>query len=104
MTIIGRDRYGDDMIEEYRYRPSACPRCAAKTLAEAETRCQPWQTPSGDYECPGETGCLNPFGIKWDAHGNACELTRRCAAAEGRKLDAWVRDQLANDPGRGEGR
>lgn len=97
MTVIGRDLYSEDMVPGRRYRPSACPRCKAQTLDEAAANCRPVGLPSGDYECPGDTGCLNPFGIKWDLSGRACELTRESAAEEGRLLDEWCREMIASD-------
>lgn len=91
MTVIGSHLYSEDMIASRRYRPSACPRCKAQTLDEAAALCRPSGLPSGDYECPGDTGFLNPFGIKWDLSGRACELTRASAAIEARELDEWCK-------------
>lgn len=94
MTVVGRDKYGEDMLPCYRYRYSACPRCKATTEDDAGSICQPVQTPSGEYECPGDTGCLNPFGIKWTSDGRACELVNSDAIMEAKAIDEWVRKQI----------
>ncbi len=95
MTVIGRHLYSEDMIPGRRYRASACPRCKATTLDDAETVCQPWQDESGEYSCPGDDSILNPFSVKWTTEGRACELTKASAKAEAKALDDWVSAEIA---------
>lgn len=94
MTVVGRDKYSEDMDVRRRYRYSACPRCKAETEEQAGDVCYPVQTPSGEYECPGDTGCLNPFGVKWTTDGRACELVNSDAKKEAKELDEWCRKSL----------
>lgn len=93
MTVIGRDCYSEDMAGDHRYRPSACPRCGAKTVDEAGTMCRPSpMSDTGDYWCPGDEP-HNPFGIRWDTKGRACQLTNESAKREARMLKEWCEGQ-----------
>ena len=40
-----------------------CPRCGAKTLAEAAGQCRPFQLPSGEYDCPSDEDAPTWFGF-----------------------------------------
>ncbi len=75
MTIIGRDRYSEDMDPALRYRPAPCQGCGATTLDDAGRMCRPTSDPSGEYSCAGSEG-YNPFGTKWTTDGQACQLTK----------------------------
>ncbi len=96
MTVIGRDRYSDNMLKNRRYKASKCPQCKARTLDEAEKLCRPTQDVTGEYSCAGdEESCLNPFGIHWDTTGRACELVAADARAEAKALDDWCDAEMA---------
>lgn len=87
MTIIGKDRYTDNMLKNRRYKVSKCPQCKAKTHEEAEKLCSATQDITGEYSCAGDESSLNPFGVHWDATGQACELVAAYARAEAKALD-----------------
>lgn len=93
MTVIGRDRYSEEMDTRRRYRLAECPRCKAKTIDEAEVACRQTQDPSGEYSCPGSSEGFDPFSVKWDATGRACVLVNRDARREARELSEWCEAQ-----------
>ncbi|KPF47097.1 hypothetical protein [Rhizobium sp. AAP43] len=96
MTVIGRDRYSENMLEKRRYKASKCPQCKARTLDEAEKLCSATQGIDGDYHCAGDDeSSLNPFGVKWDTSGRACELVAADARAEAKALDDWCMSEMA---------
>ena len=94
MTVIGRDRYSENMLPNRRYRPSECPQCGARTVNEAEGLCQPTQDITGEYSCAGDECSLNPFGVHWDTTGRACELVAADARAEAKALDDWCMAEM----------
>ncbi|NTA10846.1 hypothetical protein [Agrobacterium tumefaciens] len=89
MTVIGKDRYSENMLKNRRYKTSRCPQCKARTHEEAEKHCRPQKDITGEYSCAGDESCLNPFGVHWDTTGQACELVAADARAESRALDDW---------------
>jgi hypothetical protein len=93
MTVIGRDRYSEEMDRSLRYRPAPCQGCGATTLNEAGRMCRPTSNPSGEYSCAGDGEGFNPFGKKWTTDGQACQLTNKSAKAEAMALSAWCDDQ-----------
>jgi hypothetical protein len=97
MTVIGKDQYSENMLNNRRYKASKCHQCGARTLDEAEKLCRPTQGIDGDYHCAGDESCLNPFGIHWDNNGRACELVASDARAEAKALDDWCMAEMAKD-------
>jgi hypothetical protein len=63
------------------YERAACPMCGARTLEEASTLCQPYQTEDGDAFCDGDKADDEGFILQMSAAGAA-------------RLDAWVDAQL----------
>lgn len=94
MTVIGKDRYSENMLKNRRYKASRCPQCKARTHEEAEKLCRPQQDITGEYYCAGDESCLNPFGVYWDKTGQACELVAADARAEAKALDDWCTAEM----------
>lgn len=94
MTVIGKDRYSENMLKNRRYKASRCPQCKARTHEEAEKLCRPQQDITGEYYCAGDESCLNPFGVHWDNTGQACELVAADARAEAKALDDWCTAEM----------
>lgn len=89
MTVIGKDKYSENMLKNRRYKASKCHQCGARAHDEAEILCSATQGIDGDYHCAGDESCLNPFGVHWDNRGHACELVAADARAEAKALDDW---------------
>lgn len=94
MTVIGKDRYSENMLQNRRYKASKCPQCKAKTHEEAEKLCSATQDITGEYSCAGDECSLNPFGVHWDTTGRACELVAADARAEAKALDDWCMAEM----------
>ena len=58
---------------------SPCPRCGARTLNQAETRCRPQQDITGDYVCPS--------GDERDVDSNGYFRVETASFIE--KMNAW---------------
>ena len=72
------------MFADTQLKRAACSRCGARTELEAERLCRPQQTPSGDYECPGDehdadaAGYLRqPTAAAWEELGRWCDEEAR---------------------------
>jgi hypothetical protein len=67
------------------WAPTACPKCGARTVDEAETRCRPTSDETGEYYCPG--------GDREDEQGRILLPTPESVDA----MDAWIAEEMKRE-------
>jgi len=80
---------GPDRIPPVVMAPATCPVCGARTVEEANGRCQQKQDVTGDYECPA--------GMEEDDAGNLTLPTSESLAA----IDAAIERLMETEEGFG---